>query len=482
MLLGLDLGTSSLKAVLLSPEGKLLGEGHANYPIHSPQPGFAEQDPGDWWEATRMATTQALEGRSGKEVSAIGFSGQMHGVVLCTQSGKPLRPAVIWADTRTADLIPEFAKRVPKKHWSILGSPPAAGFAALTLLWFHLHDPKALAQTHYVLQPKDWLRMRLTGEARAEPTDASGTLLFDVTQRRWDLATGQRLGLAKELFPPLIEAGQAAGSLAKKAAEFLGLRAGIPVAAGAADQAAAAVGNGILEAGETQLMLGSGGQILSVLDKPTPDITLRTHLFCHTPTNRWYRLAAILNSGLALGWATEVLGVSRRGFFQLASESSPGAKGLLFLPHLLGERTPHMNSHARGAWIGLSRQHSRAELARAALEGVCFAFKEALEALGSPPSALRLGGGGARQRLWVQVLADVLNLPLEVSKEEESSGWGAALLGGLAGGVYRGYDEVKVQAIGVRGRVEPVREDIYLQTYRQFKEAYRRLEGLGGQA
>ncbi|WP_413217793.1 xylulokinase (plasmid) [Thermus oshimai] len=435
--LGVDLGTSSVKvlALTLEPVPRVAGRGRATYAIQSPQPGWAEQDPKAWWRALRRALHQALSGGISQRVAAIGLSGQMHGVVLVDQAGALLYPAVIWADGRGASLLSAFRRKVPPPLWPRLGSPPAPGLAALTLLWFRRHRPELLRKAAWALTPKDWLRLALTGEAGTEPSDASATLLFSVPERVWDLEVIDRLGLEPTLLPPLQRSDGLAGSLTSAAARYLGLPPGLPVIAGAADQAAAALGNGILREGQAQLMLGSGGQALSVRERPESDPTLKTHLFCHCLPGRWYRLGAVLNVGLAWSWLAQALGTTLEGFSRLARKAQAGAQGVVFYPYLLGERTPYMNPNLNAGWRSLRAYHTRAHLARAGLEGIAFSLREAVEALdlteGTP---LRLAGGGIRDSFWLQILADVLGRPLFPGLDPDASAWGAALLAALGVG------------------------------------------------
>lgn len=467
--LGIDLGTSSLKVVVLAldPGPQVIGRGKATYPILSPKPGWAEQDPKAWWRALRKALAQALAGLNPARVAALGLSGQMHGVVLADHRGKPLYPAVIWADGRGAGLLRTFRRRVPPGLWPRLGSAPAAGFAALTLLWFSRHRPDLLRRTAWVLLPKDWLRLALTGAAATEPSDASATLLWDVLNGTWAENVLRAVGLEQAFLPPLKASSALVGALTPGAAQYLGLPSGVPVVTGAADQAAAALGNGVIHEGQVQLMLGSGGQALKVLERPVPDPTLRTHLFCHALEGRWYRLGAVLNVGLAWSWLAQVLGVSKEGLSRLAQEAPPGAEGVVFRPYLLGERTPYMDPRLRASWSFLRAAHTRAHLARAGLEGIAFSLREAVEALSLPQGMpLRLAGGGIQDPVWLRILADVLDRPLFPASDPDASAWGAALLAAL--GV--GKAEVKaLEALAI-----PLGSPIYPGTQAEFYASFYR--------
>lgn len=445
-LLGLDLGTSSVKALLMSEDGDTPGEGSASYPVHSPRQGWAESFPEDWWNAA-VEATQAAVGPRGAEVAAIGLSGQMHGVVLSDDRGRPLRPAILWADTRSAEQLATY-RRLGEDARERLANPPAAGMAGPSLLWLRDREPGAYASARRALQPKDWLRLRLTGEATAEPSDASATLLYDLRSDDWDYPVVEALGLHAGLLAPLVASAGVAGTLTREAAERLGLRAGLPVAAGAADTAAAMLGGGLLRPGLVQLTVGTGGQIVAPKSNPEPDPHRRTHLYRAATPDLWYSMAAIQNAGLALEWARNTLGASWDDVYEEAFAVPPGAGGVVFLPYLSGERTPRFDPDVRGAWVGLGLDHGRGHLLRAALEGVAFALREGLEALekaGTTVPELRLAGGGTAEEPWQQLLADVLHRPLRMlpgGVAAVASARGAALLAGAASAVYPSWEDI----------------------------------------
>jgi len=480
VLLGLDLGTSSVKALLMAEDGDTLGEGSASYPVRSPHPGWAESSPEDWWNAVVEATQTAI-GRRGAEVAAIGLSGQMHGVVLADDRGRPLRPAILWADTRSAEQLATY-RGLDEDARERLANPPAVGMAGPTLLWLRDHERETYTSARWALQPKDWLRLRLTGEAAAESSDASATLLYNLFSDDWDNTVVEALGLRPGLLAPLVASAEVAGTLTREAAKFLGLRAELPVAAGAADTAAAMLGGGLLRAGLVQLTVGTGGQIVAPKSAPEPDPRRRTHLYRAATPDLWYSMAAIQNAGLALEWARNTLGASWHGVYEEAFAVSPGAGGVVFLPYLSGERTPRFDADARGAWVGLGLEHGRGHLLRAALEGVAFALLEGLEALeeaGTTIPELRLAGGGTAEEPWQQLLADVLGRPLRVlpgGVAAVASARGAALLAGAAAGVYRSWEDIlapdpdlSVLPGGARGA--------YDLAYARYRELYPSLYG-----
>ncbi|MEH2002998.1 MAG: xylulokinase [Nostoc sp.] len=436
MLLGIDLGTGSAKALLLATDGTAIGEASSSYPVHAPHPGWAESEPGDWWLAVALAVRKAV-GNHADQVQAIAFSGQMHGVVLASESGQPLRPAILWADTRSArqnsyhSLDATILER--------LGNPITAGMAGSILLWLQEYEPNVYAQARWALQPKDWLRLRLTGEVATEPSDASGTLLYDVVSDNWAWDAISVLNLRCDWLPKIIPSSAIAGYLTASASEHLGLKVGLRAIAGAADTAAAALGNGLLEPGLVQLTIGTGAQIITPRSQPILDPHGRTHLYRAAVPNRWYTLAAMQNAGLALEWVRAILGLSWEQVYIKAFSVPPGCEGLTFLPYLTGERTPHLDPYIRGAWVGLGLHHTQAHLMRAALEGVAFALRqgfEALEATGFKATELRLAGGGTVEMPWKQLLTDVLRIPLYATTVAAASARGAALLAGIGIGVY----------------------------------------------
>jgi xylulokinase len=480
VLLGIDLGTSSVKALLLNEDGYSAGEGSASYPVRSPRPGWAESSPEDWWNAVVEAAKSAVR-RHGTQVTALGLSGQMHGVVLADDRGRPLRPAVLWADARSGEQLLAY-RELDEDARRRLANPPAVGMAGPSLLWLRDHEPDVYASARWALQPKDWLRLRLTGEVAAESSDASATLLYDLCSDGWDYPVVETLGLDPGLLAPLVASANVAGTLTRKAAGRLGLRAGLPVAAGAADTAAAMLGGGLLRPGTVQLTIGTGGQIVAPKSSPEPDPHERTHLYRAAAPDLWYSMAAIQNAGLALEWARGVLGASWEEVYDEAFAVPPGAGNVVFLPYLSGERTPRFDPGARGAWTGLGLDHGRGHLLRAALEGVAFALREGLEALeeaGTVVPELRLAGGGTASEPWRRLLADVLGRPLRLLPEavaSVASARGAALLAGVASGVYRTAGDILAP--------DPDRvirpgdtSAAYEAAYARYRELYPRLHG-----
>src|SRR5215211_1826022 len=441
MLLGLDLGTSSVKALLMAEGGAVLGEGSASYAVRAPRPGWAESTPEDWWTAVLEATGAAV-GRLGAEVTSLGLSGQMHGVILVDELGLPLRPAIIWADARSGAELAAY-RGLDEDLGRRLANPPAVGMAGPSLLWLRDQEPNAYTSARWALQPKDWLRMRMTGEVATEPSDASATLLYDLLADDWAYAQAEILGLRTELLAPLVPSACVAGTLEGDAAGELGLRKGLPVAAGAADTAAAMLGTGLLRPGAVQLTIGTGGQVVTPKEGPEPDPHGRTHLYRAAVPGLWYSMAAIQNAGLALEWVRKVLGASWKDVYEEAFAVPPGSGG------------------------------------------VTFALREALEALedlGTIAPELRLAGGGTgggSGEPWRRLLADVLGRPLWLLPDEiasVASARGAALLAGLASGVYPVAEDTLPLTPEPENPIRPG-EAAYEAAYERYKELYPRLYG-----
>ncbi|HEY0168215.1 MAG TPA: FGGY family carbohydrate kinase [Jatrophihabitans sp.] len=437
-LLGIDLGTSSVKVVLTDLEGAVMAEAAEEYPVLNQQPGWAETDPADWLAATVSSVRKCLE-KADADPQAIGLSGQMHGVVPADAAGRPVRRAMLWSDARAVQELGKY-ENLPDKARARLANPLTPGMAGPMLAWLAAHEPATHARTRWALQPKDWLRAQLTGCFATEPSDASATLLYDLHGDAWDTEVIEFLGLDAAILPDVLsDAGQRAGELRPHAAELLGLGAGIPVAAGAADTAAAALGSGLVQPGTAQLTIGTGAQVVTPLMALPVESSVDpvTHLYRAATERGWYAMAAVLNGGLTLAWVRQVLGMSWQELYD-AALVEPAADDPFFLPHLNGERTPHMDPGMRGAWTNLAPRHDRQRLARAALEGVAFAIGDAVSCLLAPADGvdhLRLAGGGSRHPAWRQLLADVLNYPLHSVDVAAASGRGAAALGAKAAGL-----------------------------------------------
>jgi xylulokinase len=484
VLLGIDLGTSSLRVAIVDEQGNILGLGQREYGITVAQPGWAEQDPNDWWQAAVVATRQALAqaGLVGDSVKAIGVSGQMHGTVLVGDNGKPLGHAVIWADSRSATQAEQLNDSIGLDRLAaIAGNRVAPGFMAATLAWVSEWQPARLRLARWALLPKDYLRLCLTGEAAAEPSDASSTLLLDIHTGAWSAELCQAAAVDTRLLPALQPSAAVAGRLTALAAEEMGLVPGTPVVTGAADQAAQAVGNGVIGPDMASATVGTGGQLLQPCLQPQTEPSLRLHCFCHAVPGTWYLMAAMLSAGLSLRWLRDTLEMQGAGAYAAldleAETAGTGAQGLLFLPYLLGERTPHMDADARGAFVGLRLRHRRGHLARSIMEGVAFALRDGLSIVSGlvpSPATLVASGGGARSGLWRQILADVFGLPLTMVEGEERAVVGAAMLAGIGLGTFADYAQARDACVRYIAAIAPRYDlsEVYDRLYALYRGAY----------
>ena len=472
-LVGLDVGTTGVKAIALSPEGEVLAVASHGYPLSTPRAGWSEQDPEDWWQASEAALEEVATGR---EVAGLGLSGQMHGLVVLDDAGRVIRPAILWNDQRTAAECAEIEERIGLERLvELTGNRALTGFTAPKLLWLRRHEPDAYARVARVLLPKDYVRLRLTGEWAIDASDASGTLLLDVGRRSWSGDVLDALDLPAAWLPPVLESPNLAG-VVDAGNTVLG---GTPVAAGAGDQPAAAVGVGADRPGVLSVVLGTSGVVLAPLPAYAHDPAGRVHAFCHAVPGAWQAMGVMLSAAGSLQWFHERLAPDVP-FARLVEEAEawePGAGGLLFLPYLAGERTPHADPDARGAFVGLELRHDRGALVRAVLEGVAFGLRDCLDllrSLGVAADRARVSGGGARSRLWLRIVASVLDVPLELTESEEGSALGAALLGGVAGGVFADVHEAVTRCVRVADVVEPepAWRDAYATVHERFRALY----------
>src|SRR5690242_10660734 len=474
--LGLDLGTSSAKAVVLSVSGTVLAQASAGYPVTSVEPGYAESDPRLWWAAVTACAREAVAVAGGSPPVAIGLSGQMHGLVMAAADGRALRPALLWADSRATGSLRAY-RELGRAALDRLANPLFPGMAGPMLAWVAAGEPDVYAGARWALSPKDWLRGRLTGEIHAEPSDASATLLYDVAGDRWDLEVVEALGLDAGLLAPLLpSAAAAAGRLTASAAAELGLPAALPVAAGAGDTAAAVLGSGVVDASDIQLTVGTGAQVIRPVAAPVNRAQAGVHLFRLASPSGWYQMGATLSAGLSLNWVREVLNASWEELYASASGSSGSSGDPVFVPHLTGERTPYCDPSLRGSWSSLALASDRASLLRSALEGTAFAIRDALDALLGPagpvPACLRLAGGGTVARGWRQLLADVLGVPLYAVDVPAASGRGAALLGAIAAGLL-GFDDCAgalAPPAALAAEPDQGRAALYAERYARFQE------------
>jgi len=471
-LVGLDVGTTGVKALRISPDGEIVARAEEGYRLSTPQPGWAEQDPEDWWKAAEAAL--AAVGSEG--VVGIGLSGQMHGLVALDNTDRVLRPAILWNDQRTGAECAEIEARFGLRELvRLTGNRALPGFTAPKLLWLRRHEPDVYARIARVLLPKDYVRLRLVGEHATDVADASGTLLFDVRQRRWSGEVLEGLEIPADWVPAALESTGLSGRTAD----------GVPVAAGAGDQAAGALGVGVDRPGPLSVVLGTSGVVFAALPAFAADPDGRVHSFCHAVPDGWHAMGVMLSAAGSLGWLREVVAPGEPADEVVAEAEPwpPGVEGLTFLPYLAGERTPHVDPAARAAFAGLSLRHDRGALVRAVLEGVAFGLRDSLEllrAIGVEPESARVSGGGARSELWLRIVASVLELPLERTAAEEGAAFGAALLGGVAAGVFADVQEAVAATVRVRDTIEPEPEWIepYAHAYRRFRSLYPALRPL----
>src|SRR3954452_22027009 len=462
---GLDVGTTAVKALALSGDGEIVARAERGYELSTPRPGWSEQNPEDWWRATQDALAALDVGRP----DGIGLSGQMHGLVALDSAGEVIRPAILWNDQRTGAECAEIEQRVGfERLVRLTGTRALTGFTAPKLVWMRHHEPENWDRIAHVLLPKDYVRLRMTGERAIDVADASGTLLFDVARRTWSDEVLDALEIPREWLPRALESPEVSGETDD----------GVPVAAGAGDQAAGALGVGVDRVGPLSIALGTSGVVFAALDEFAADPQARVHAFCHAVPGGWHAMGVMLSAAGSLAWLRGVAadGTAFSELVREASEWEPGAEGLTFLPYLAGERTPHADPDARGAFAGLSLRHDRGALVRAVLEGVAFGLRDSfdlLAELGMEPARGRVSGGGARSELWLKIVASVLGIPLERPVAEEGAAYGAALLGGVAGAVWADTAEAVRVCVRTRGEVEP--EPAWQEMYGPVLERYRAL-------
>jgi xylulokinase len=496
-LLGIDIGTSGTKAVLVEEGGRVAASSYVEYPLSQPRPGWAEQNPEQWWQAVVAAVQEiwVKTGLDGREVAGVGLSGQMHGAVVLGANYQVLRPAILWCDQRTgAECTWMYEEIGEEKLYQWTGNPALPGFTAPKLVWLKKHEPEIYNQIRHVLLPKDYIRFRLTGELATEVSDASGTLLLDVTHRRWSEDMLEALDIPQEWLPRVYESPEVTGQITPEAAAATGLPAGTPVVGGGGDQAVGAVGTGIVAEGLLSAALGTSGVVFAMTAKPSIQPGSTLHSFCHAVPGKWHLMGVMLAAGASLQWFRNQLGgeevrvAAATGtdpyelLTALAVDAGPGAEGLLFLPYLLGERTPHPDPAARGGFIGLTMRHRKGHLVRAVLEGVAFGLRDSLELLqqaGVKVEEIRVSGGGARSPLWRQILASVFKHPVTTVNSTDGPAFGAALLAGVGAGIYPSVEAACSSTIKVTSRAEPVLSEAstYDRLYTLYTSLYPLLRG-----
>jgi len=496
-LLGIDIGTSGTKTLLVDERGRIRASATVEYPAYAPRPAWSEQDPEDWWQATRASVRQVLRAAKVRpvEVAGIGLSGQMHGSVFLDRRGRVLRRAILWNDQRTGAECDEITRAAGgrRRLLGMVSNPALTGFTAPKILWVRRHEPRVYERTAQILLPKDYVRYRLTGEFATEVSDASGTLLLDVKRRRWSKELLGLLHIDPALLPTVYESPEVTGVLTKEAARACGLVPGIPVVGGGGDQAAGAVGNGLVRRGVISATLGTSGVVFAHADCVETDPEGRVHTFCHAVPGKWHVMGVVLAAGGSLQWfrntlCQDLVAAARKKkvdpYELITAEAAgvaPGSDGLYFLPYLTGERTPHADPHARAAWIGLSNMHTRAHMARAVMEGATYAMRDSLEiiqGMGVPVTEIRVSGGGARSRFWRGLQADIYRQAVWTVSSAEGPAYGVALLAGVGTGIWKSVPEACRATIRTLDRTVPTRKNVarYQTLYPMYGRLYRSLK------
>lgn len=498
MLLGIDIGTSGTKTLICDLKGKVLATATAEHPIYAPKPGWSEQHPEDWWQATCKATKAVLKkaGVKASQIKGVGLSGQMHGSVFLGDGPKALRPALLWNDQRTAAQCEEITSKAGGREALIdmVANPALTGFTAPKILWVRQHEPKVYEKTKHILLPKDYIRYRMTGEYATEVSDASGTLLLDVVNRKWSDKLLDLLEIDKALLPAKVhESYEVTGTINEQAAKELGLVAGIPVVGGGGDQAAGAVGNGIVTSGIISATLGTSGVVFAHSDQPTRDPFGRVHTMCHAVPGKWCVFGCMLAAGGSYQWFRNQFGQAEVAeakkkkvdpyvlLTAQAGQAPAGSEGLFFLPYLTGERCPHPDPFARAAWIGITARTTRPMMIRALLEGVTYGMRDAIEIMRGmdiPITQVRASGGGARSEFWQQLQADIYKAPLVLTNSSEGGAYGVAILAGVGTGVWKSVEEACKASIEQTKKVTPKKKssDLYDRCYAEYGRLYPALK------
>jgi xylulokinase len=496
MWLGIDVGTGSSRAILVDARGGVRASyAAAHEEMRMERPLWAEQRPENWWDAVVEAIRGVLSkaGVTGGQVKGIGLSGQMHGLVILDEAGTVIRPALIWCDQRSQAQVDAVNAAIGRENVvRFTANPVLTGFTLPKLLWVRDNQPRLFERVRRMLLPKDYVRYRLTGEFATEVSDASGTAVFDVVNRRWSSEMMDGLGLDRAILPRCYESSEVTGKITARIAELTGLAAGTPVVGGGGDQASSAVGNGIVEAGIVSCTLGTSGVVFAHMEDVAYDPAGRVHTFCHAVRGKWHVMGVTQGAGLSLQWFRNQLapGAAYDALTAEAAGSPAGSQGLFWLPYLMGERTPHLDALARGGWIGLTNKHKRADLIRAVIEGVSYSQRDCLdiiEELGVEVNSVRASGGGAQSPFWRQLLASILNKRVVTLETQEGSAYGAALLALAGSGEYASTQEVCRAAIRETDSVSPNAADaalyerghkVYQSLYPALKPVYREIAAL----
>jgi xylulokinase len=490
--LGIDVSTTGVKALLIDGQGGVIETATTDLPLSTPRPLWSEQNPADWWDGAIKSIQQVIakSGISGNDIEAIGLTGQMHGLTLLDEAGQVLRPAILWNDQRTGAQCDEIRERLGKRRLvEITGNDALTGFTAPKILWVREHEPDVYAKVRHILLPKDYVRFKLTGDYAVDKADGAGMLLMDVKRRDWSGEVLEALDIPAAWLPRAYEGPEVTGHISDEAAQLTGLKAGTPVVGGGGDQAAQAVGVGAVAPGIIALTLGTSGVVFASSAEPFIEPEGRLHAFCHSVPNRWHMMGVMLSAAGSLRWYRDTMaaGVDFDALVKPAADIPAGSEGLLFLPYLTGERTPHPDPLARGAFVGLTIRHSQPHLTRAVLEGVAFGLRDSFELMKSAGlteiKQVRASGGGARSLLWRQILADVLGVELVTVNTTEGAAYGAALLAAVGAGVWPDVDTACTSCVKVTGSTAPQPEVVaqYEPVYQQYRALYPALKEISHQ-
>ncbi len=495
-LLGVDIGTSGTKTVLFDETGNTVASDLQEYPLYQPKVGWAEQDPEDWWKATFTSINNVIlkSGVNSADIKGLGLSGQMHGAVLLDKDNKVLRKAIIWCDQRSSKECDQITSLIGKERLiEITANPALTGFTASKVMWVKNNEPDIFEKARKILLPKDYVRFKLTGEFATEVSDASGMQFMDIPKRQWSDEVLAKLGIDKSFLADLYESQEVSGKINSSASDLTGLKVGTPVVGGAGDQAAGAVGNGIVKNGVISSTIGTSGVVFAYSDKVTIDPMGRVHTFCHAVPNTWHVMGVTQGAGLSLKWFRDNFCIEEKRTAELmkidpyvlmdqeAEKVQAGCSGLIYLPYMMGERTPHLDPNARGVFFGLSAKHEKQDLLRAVMEGVVYSLKDCLEIIkemGVDVSEVRASGGGGKSKLWRQMQADVFGTSINTINSSEGGALGVALLAGVGAGIYDSIPQACEATIKVKTSQSPNNElnENYEKFYSIYKQLYKSLK------
>nr|AAC46146.1 xylulose kinase [Thermoanaerobacter pseudethanolicus ATCC 33223] len=483
--LGIDLGTSAVKIILVEENGNVIGSTSKEYPVYYPQPGWSEQNPEDWWNATKDGIRELIikTGVKNDDIKGIGLSGQMHGLVLLDENNNVLLPAILWNDQRTQEECDYITQTLGKERLTkYTGNKALTGFTAPKILWVRKHRPDVYKKIHHILLPKDYIRFKLTNEYATDVSDASGTLLFDVENRKWSKDMLDALDIPYNWMPKCYESTEVTGYVTKDVADLTGLKEGTIVVGGGGDQASGAVGTGTVKSGIVSIALGTSGVVFASQDKYVVDEENRLHSFCHA-NGKWHVMGVMLSAAACLKWWIDNIinfngsSITYEKLLEEAGKVTPASGGLIFLPYLMGERTPYSDPYARGSFIGLNMTHNRGHITRAILEGVAFGLRDSLEIikeLNIPVNEVRVSGGGAKSVLWRQVLADIFGVRVDMVNATEGPAFGAAIMAAVGYGIFKDVEEATSELIKINDSVYPIEEnkEKYNEVYTVYKDLY----------